>query len=243
LRAHEGFADPMTAPRTWTKTKFKSFVEAEIGKSVAHMGFQAPSRENRSQLEKVTADYRVSISFLGAAGKMPNRISFMFNCAIVIPEVQRLLNQIRDPGTTAAATFLFPLNAIDSPESASAVDYVFDWTNEADLAKKLDTIKKKIEIVDRVAAALKGLDSLSKRNLGKVPHLGRRYADGLKADFAHCLPRIAALGQALEGDIAAANASIAVDGGLSDSEKERLRALVQELAGSAERARETTGTA
>lgn len=229
----------MTAPKTWTKTKFKSFIEAEVAKSVAHLGFAVSKAEN-CWLEKITADYRITISALSASGRIPNQVSFDFSCAIYLPEVQQLLNRILDPDRLPAATFVFALNAVDSLESTGAVTYHFDWTNEADLSKKVDTIKKKIEIADRVAASLHGLDSLSKRNFRKAPYLGRRYPDGLKADFAYCLPRVAALGQALDGDIAAADASIAMDGGLSDSEKERLRELVRELAA---RARETTGAA
>lgn len=224
----------MTAPAVWTKSKFSGSIRDEIGRSVAPLGFARPADKNRSAIEKITADYALSINYLSAAGRVPNGVSFRFGCAIFIAEVQSLLRPIFDEAGADGATFVFPLDAIEALRGNAGTEYHFDWTNESDLASKIETIGRKIGIADRVAASFTGLDCLSKDRFRKIPCLGRRYPDGPQADFAFCLPRVAAPGARRPSG--AGRGLHRAGRRLVARREKRLRALVQTLAGSARRA-------
>ena len=60
------------------------------------------------------------------------------------------------------------------------------------------------------------------------------YADGLQADFDYCIPRIAALGALLDGDLERAVCCVLQDRGLFAANKESLLAWLRALASDGE---------
>ncbi|MDO4431242.1 MAG: hypothetical protein Q4B95_08150 [Lonepinella koalarum] len=209
------------AEKMMTKRQLEAHIRKMIFAELKPLGFA--KKESQFIIENDIFIFKILAAY--TSGKDPNGLIFEFTCALTIKSINEFLNSL-DNREFTLATFLFPLEILQSPD-ANGLWYKFYLDNEKDTLEKIQKITHLIKNIIKHFDKIQGVEILTEKGIRKLPFLFKRYRNGLMADFKYCQPPVAVIGQALDGNIDTALEFLNKGHILSDIEKAKLKELIE----------------
>lgn len=204
-----------------TKRQFDAYIRQMIFSELDGFGFSNKNGDFVWENDIFTFD--ILISYWACKGS--DGIELRFHCYLTLKSVNQFLYSLNQR-EFSMATFRFPLEVSQS-SSIHAQSHYFYMDNEKNNLDKIQKIVLFIKNIIKHFDKIQGVEILTEKGIRKLPFLFKHYKNGLMADFQFCLPPIAVIGQALDGNHQKALACLKIDNILSDFEKETLKTLIE----------------
>ncbi len=179
-----------------SKNTFIKEIEAIVRKKMEERKF-VYDKKRRSFIKKNPgSSYGISYQTTVSEGPK-SAVGFHFDCALYLDDVSDILGGLSEAYNETAT--LYGKMRMYTRAVMNNGDYYFDWAKN--YQKKIDELFKDVAEFTAFADRIKSIADLSTERLRTMPHVRKIFMQGLDGDYSYCIPAVAVLAHARNGDL------------------------------------------